>query len=296
MTHTEEVESKRHILAQILRRPLAIGVVAVTAGAAAALGLQPAVDSETTARRNGPAPVAATRPVEPAPPPGDRHDAPPAPTSRVDEPAVSPPAERATTVVAAQQHVAAARTTLDATPRPASAVDTQDATDDSGDGARRAAPRDETIFLTIVGDQTFVSRGPATARPRAAALQAAGPGDIQTAATPAPPPVTRDLPVVDTRQRTAPAPSPERSRYTDNAGGTQPATNPVQPDYSAATTLPDTREVVDNRPWPTASCPWTLDPASDADTAQFMYDQYGCRYLSTCRVEDGSCTYYYMGS
>ena len=175
------------------------------------------------------------------------------------------------------------------------------------DVTEAAEPEEETIFLTIIGDQTFVTRGPASSRPPTDAQLQTQPSAQSIAdinSVPAVNPVSANngtnTPVSNTAPRT---PINNNTYQQPVARNNQSPQNPVgssdqTPDNSLSNgaAAPDgTLEVVDNRPWPTSSCPWTLAPGSDSGTAQFMMQQYGCKYLSTCKIEDGSCTYYYMG-
>lgn len=175
--------------------------------------------------------------------------------------------------------------------------------------ASRPKPIDsaeETIFLTIVGNETFISRGSARSRPPGisdlhalTAVNDVSAPSLPTTASPS----TATVNAPDTGQRPG-YPQSDAASYNPqiaNNDTTLPSdssntSGDISDEYIPIQNINETREIVDNRPWPTPSCPWTLSPGSDATTANLMQLQYGCRYTSTCRIDDKSCTYYYLGS
>jgi hypothetical protein len=161
---------------------------------------------------------------------------------------------------------------------------------------RRAG--DETIYLTIVGDQTFIRRG--------AVGERADPGPGWTGATPG----TQVLAAALDGGLTSPggeaAWSGTEAPAAQSAGAARRTTAPTGPatpergrlttDSNPAGPRPvDEAPATDNRPWPQPGCPWTLGPEAGQSMADQLRDLYGCRYLSSCYVQDGQCTWHYQG-
>lgn len=164
-------------------------------------------------------------------------------------------------------------------------------------------PAGETLYLTIVGDQTFVRRGAVGERADpvagwsgiqpgsqtlAAVLSGADPLPAAEPAWTADPAGTPGLPA--TARNTTPVPG-------GNARGRLDTGQPGSNDPDAGGVPPDNEEpLVDSRPWPQAGCPWTLGPETGQSMADQLRNLYGCRYLSTCQVQTGMCTWHYQGS
>lgn len=126
--------------------------------------------------------------------------------------------------------------------------------DDAGSSA--------TMYLTIVGDQTVVSYGPAGQR--TARLD-----DLVT-------------------NRGAPA-------RPDDAGGAAASDDfPVDGDVDGAQMAAEDSTPADMGPEP-QQCPRTLPAGSTQADADQLRGLYSCRYLSGCRIGDGQCTFYYQG-
>lgn len=120
----------------------------------------------------------------------------------------------------------------------------------------------DTMYLTIVGDQTVVSWGPAGRR-------TARIDDLLARAR-------RTSPVADTGAGDAYGDNPEGSE----TGGGQ----------ASAGDAPE----IDVGPEP-QQCPRTLPPGSTQADADQLQALYSCRYLSGCSVDDGACTFFYQG-
>jgi hypothetical protein len=177
----------------------------------------------------------------------------------------------------------------------------------TADAAGPAGPADqtagETLYLTIVGDQTFVRRGAVGERADpvagwsgiqpgsqtlAAVLSGTDPLPVAEPAWTADPAGTAGLPA--TARNTAPVPG-------GNARGRLDTGQPGSNDPDAGGFPPDNEEpLVDNRPWPQPGCPWTLGPEAGQSMADQLRDLYGCRYLSSCQMQTGMCTWHYQGS
>lgn len=124
-----------------------------------------------------------------------------------------------------------------------------------------------TLFLTIIGDRTYVSWGRAGDRPpRIDELPGASAG-----------PAT---------QRPGLEPLTDSSILTPQAA--PDTSEPVEPTYGG-------NEL--ERPFGPApqECPRTLPPGSDQSTADELRRSSGCRYLSSCAVDSGECTWHYQG-
>jgi hypothetical protein len=152
-------------------------------------------------------------------------------------------------------------------PSPAVAADTgraqvQAATDQPDDGPLSEPPADgqrqagDVMFLTIVGEQTFVHWGRAGDRP---------------------PRIDATGVVFSAGGRLA------------EADGTMADAAPPSPEIIT----PYGGEVRPYGPEPQA-CPRTLPAGSDQATANGLRTQFGCRYLSSCTADD-DCTWYYQG-
>jgi hypothetical protein len=164
-------------------------------------------------------------------------------------------------------------------------------------------PAGDTLYLTIVGDQTFVRRGAVGERADpvagwsgiqpgsqtlAAVLSGADPLPTAEPARNADPAGTAGLPA--TARNTGPLPG-------GNARGRLDTGQPGSNDPDAGGFPPDNEEpLVDNRPWPQPGCPWTLGPEAGQSMADQLRDLYGCRYLSSCQMQTGMCTWHYQGS
>ena len=182
-------------------------------------------------------------------------------------------------------------------------------TDSAVTDAVKAGSGGETLYLTIVGDQTYMSRGlvddgpPSLTELRAGRLSASSGG---TAASASVSYDSRRMNVVTTqtpRQATSSRPigTGSRSRTQANSGQSadaslkspgQPAGDVDQPGLPADINRP----WVDDRPWPNAGCPWTLPEGTSQQQANTLSAQYGCRYLASCSFATQQCTFYYQGS
>lgn len=117
----------------------------------------------------------------------------------------------------------------------------------------------DTLFLTIVGNQTYSSWGQAGDRPPPVDSMTAAAGDTGPAA-------------IDQGDDWTSAGSNGSPVFADAGGEVE---NPL----GAA---PQT-------------CPRTLPPGSDQSTADALRNQYSCRYLSSCDVLTQQCSWYYQG-
>ena len=175
-------------------------------------------------------------------------------------------------------------------------------------GAEPNAEADEeTLFITIVGDETFISRGPAAERrPLLAGLGLGAGAAPQQNAVAANPLVSQP----DNAGRvTARSGDPQPAAPGATGGTGRAPANPAPTNAGASgsgqsgggANLSDLERSLaedpgyDPREWPQASCPWTLPAGSDQSYADTLRDQYGCRYLSGCSVETRECTFYYQG-
>jgi hypothetical protein len=120
----------------------------------------------------------------------------------------------------------------------------------------------DTMYLTIVGDQTVVSWGPAG---------------------------RRTARIDDLLARPRPS-SPESDASPVDAGSDAPDGSATGNAQAAADDATD----VDVGPEP-QQCPRTLPPGSTQADADQLQALYSCRYLSGCRVGDGACTFFYQG-
>lgn len=125
------------------------------------------------------------------------------------------------------------------------------------------ADEEQTLYLTIVGDQVYRVMGPVSGRP----------------------PRIDELPGLANRQgRSQPVPGKDV---------------PVQP--GAGFVIADFEQPVplgpDERPLGPApqECPRTLPPGTDQATVDGLRRQSGCRYLSSCTADTNECTFYYQG-
>jgi hypothetical protein len=125
---------------------------------------------------------------------------------------------------------------------------------------------ERVLFLTIVGDQTYLQWGRVGDRPPR--IDAISPGSQLVAVAENLPP---DAGLVAVEE--------------DSGVNTAMAINT---DYGGV-----------ERPYGPApqECPRTLPPGSDHVTADTLLRQSGCRYLSTCSMENDveECTWYYQG-
>lgn len=207
----------------------------------------------------------------------------------------SPPAPSRTGSAAASS--AAEDSDLDAERTTATAPATGEPEDRAPAADLPAEPATETLYLTIVGDQTFVRRG--------AAGQRAEPGPGWTGAAAGPQTLAAALsgeaalPTGATADPmtglTAPTPGPAAGPQGPAAAA--PADRGRLTSGQPVETPPDNEEpLVDRRPWPQPGCPWTLGPEAGQSMADQLRDLYGCRYLSACQVQTGMCTWHYQGS
>lgn len=116
-----------------------------------------------------------------------------------------------------------------------------------------------TMYLTIVGDQRYVTYGLAG-------------------------------------QRTARVDDLPQGTRTPRSQWEEPvAEDPIEPGYTDPQAVSG-KTPADTLPGPAPQqCPRTLPPGSTQGTADGLRDQFGCRYLSSCRIEDGVCTWFYQG-
>lgn len=119
-----------------------------------------------------------------------------------------------------------------------------------------------TMYLTIVGDQTYVTYGPAGQRT----------------------PRVNDLVVGRGAGGRA-----EGAGTADAAGGRTSAG-----DGAGVQLATDDSNPADLGPEP-QQCPRTLPPGSTQADADQLTALYSCRYLSGCRIGDGACTFFYQG-
>jgi hypothetical protein len=123
---------------------------------------------------------------------------------------------------------------------------------------------EQTLYLTIVGDQIYRVMGPVNGRPpRIDQLPGRVIGEERTGAGPGS--TIRGLP---------------------GAGfviaDQEPAAPPLSPDERPLGPAPQ-------------ECPRTLPPGSDQATADGLRRQSGCRYLSSCSADTNECTFFYQG-
>lgn len=118
----------------------------------------------------------------------------------------------------------------------------------------------DTLFLTIVGNQTYSSWGQAGDRP----------------------------PAVDSMTAAAGASSPAAIEQGDDWSGSGSSNDPV---FAGAG-----GEVENPLGEAPQTCPRTLPPGSNQSTADALRNQYSCRYLSSCSVETQQCTWHYQGA
>jgi hypothetical protein len=101
-----------------------------------------------------------------------------------------------------------------------------------------------------------------------------------------------------TAQVPAPAPAPATTATSTTAGSVPPHQAEAQPGNSGTATA-DSGMPADMTVWATADCPNELAQGSGQSDADFMEQQYGCRYLSACYVTypptEYPCTYYFRG-
>ena len=121
----------------------------------------------------------------------------------------------------------------------------------------------DTLFLTIVGDQTFTSWGRAGDRPPPVDGMTAAAGGAGTTATDQ----------LDDGSGPGSSGGSALEEAVADAGGA--VENP----------LGEAPQV----------CPRTLPPGSNQSTADALRNQYSCRYLSGCDVLTQQCTWFYQG-
>lgn len=139
-------------------------------------------------------------------------------------------------------------------------------TEESNALATPAQGTRDTMFLTIIGDQTFITWGAAGDRPPRFDVEGAQAGSRPALASSSP------------------------------AITAQPGAGFVIEDRAAAVlqaemTNPDFRPEGPAPP----ECPRTLPPGSDQATADALRSQAGCRYLSSCSADSNECSWYYQG-
>jgi hypothetical protein len=173
-------------------------------------------------------------------------------------------------------------------------------------GAQDADSSDETLYLTIIGDKTYFSRGRAGEGPpsinelRSASIAGSG-GAVLPASSRS----------VDSPRASLLAQAPRASNPTPQAGNAnsprvraaatdnQAAAAPSQPAAAsdrAGLPADIDRPWTDDRPWPNSGCPWTLPEGTSQPEANSLSAQYGCRYLASCSFATQQCTFYYQGS
>lgn len=158
-----------------------------------------------------------------------------------------------------------------ATSRPADTPrddEVQTADDPERHQQSEASDSEPTLFLTIIGDRTYVSWGRAGDRPpridELPSGSSAGPAD----------------------QHPSVEPLTDSSILTPQAAPN--TSEPIEPTYGG-------NEL--ERPFGPApqECPRTLPAGSDQSTADELRRSSGCRYLSSCTVDSGECTWHYQG-
>jgi hypothetical protein len=173
-------------------------------------------------------------------------------------------------------------------------------------GAQDADSSDETLYLTIIGDKTYLSRGRAGEGPPSInELRSASTAGSAGAVLPA---SSRS---VDSPRASLVAQAPRRSNPTPQAGNADsPRVRAAAADSRrvSASSQPETtsdqaglpadidRPWTDDRTWPNAGCPWTLPEGTSQQEANSLSAQYGCRYLASCSFATQQCTFYYQGS
>jgi len=182
-----------------------------------------------------------------------------------------------------------------------------------------ASDAEDTLYLTIVGDKTYMERGSVEAGPPSLAeleeftpvasgsVYGAYTGETSTstAANSATRSANRVASVGAATQTRSAAPGRAQSSPSTNAGAnattrsnsaTDSNTNSGNDAGGSATSPTDFPTWVDDREWPNPSCPWTLPAGSSQSSADTLSAQYGCRYLASCSVATQECTYYYQGA
>jgi len=219
----------------------------------------------------------------------------------------TPPAGKARSTTASNAAASVSQPAAD----PATASLSENASPEPGDLDPDPAPEDgagETLYLTIVGDQTYVSRGRVgDGPPSVAQLQSgvsAGGGAALVAAVARPAAGSTAAPV----PRSSRVPATSRTstiaqRAATRTAAGQPSANPTgsnaAPENGSQPPNPpaeNTAPWVDDRPWPQAGCPWTLPEATSQAQADTLRAQYGCRYLASCSFATQQCTFFYQGA
>lgn len=177
------------------------------------------------------------------------------------------PAQSPESLAATQPPVSPA--TVRADPDPVPVTPSADPTPPAARQAQASAPPtielqgEQTLYLTIVGDKVYRQMGPVSGRP---------------------PRIDQLTMSVDGRSGPA----------ADQGGGVpvQPGAGFVLADYeSPAPPLNPGERPLGPAP---QECPRTLPAGSDQATADGLRRQSGCRYLSSCSV-DNECTFFYQG-
>lgn len=146
----------------------------------------------------------------------------------------------------------------------APAIEAVAASEAAPPGNRDDSAGEQTLFLTIIGDKVYRMMGPANGRP----------------------------PRID--QLTAASAQPVRSAPENRARiDVRPGAGYVIADYEQ----PAVALGLGERPLGPApqECPRTLPAGSTQATADGLKRQAGCRYLSSCAVDSGECTFFYQG-
>lgn len=178
----------------------------------------------------------------------------PAPVARPSRsvPAVAAPAPPGAPVVPDAPVMA------DTAPPAATATATATATASDAE-----APAGDTMFLTIIGNQTFVAWGYAGDRPPRYDVGADG------------------VALATSRAVESVAVQPGAGRVIEQAPAALLQAEMNSPDFRPLGPAP-------------LDCPRTLPAGSDQATADALRSQFGCRYLASCAT-DTECAWYYQG-
>lgn len=187
------------------------------------------------------------------------------------------------------------------------------------------ADSDETLYLTIVGDKTYLARGSVDDGPPSLAdletSRLTQTGVVYGAYSGAAATDASANPAAQSAGRVANLSSVTRTRSTAGSrapidastgvgGGATTGSNSVSGSEAQSGSTAESGNNtggsnsppngfptwVDDREWPKPACPWTLPPGSGQSNADTLQSQYGCRYLSSCSFATKECSYHYQGA
>jgi len=145
------------------------------------------------------------------------------------------------------------------------------------------------------------NRESAGAGPRARVVRRADAVGTTTSAQPAPSTAPSNGDVIhltnrDDRIIASTEPSAPGSVAAGGSGGSESLE--TSPAIDAEQAPPEQPTISEDDLFVTPNCPFKLPPGSTAQTAATMLQQFGCRYLSSCRRaragQPGSCTYFFI--